>query len=164
MKIWVDMTNSPHVLFFKPIMDELGKEHDIIVSARDYQQTLPLLDRYRIDYVLLGKHYGKCWIRKFFGSIREVFLRLAFILRVKPDLVITHHSFYATLAAFFTNNKSLYIFDGDASHIQMAGIIFASKSLCPEAIKKNRISKPESRPRNQLGLFATTTIGIKTKS
>ena len=47
-KVWIDLTNSPHVLFFRPILrrlDEAGVE--TVVTARDFAQTLGLLERYR---------------------------------------------------------------------------------------------------------------------
>lgn len=139
MKIWIDLTNSPHVLFFKPLIKELQKKHKIIITARDYQQTIPLLKKYKLKFTQLGKHHGKGWTRKFIGTLLEIIQRLEFIAKTKPDLSITHQSFYATIAAFLTGRKSLYIFDGDGSYIQMSGIIYATKSLCPEAIKKKRI-------------------------
>ena len=43
-KVWIDLTNSPHVLFFRPVirrLDEAGVE--TVVTARDFAQTLGLL-------------------------------------------------------------------------------------------------------------------------
>ena len=45
MKVWIDMTNSPHVPFFRPLIGLLEERgHDVRVSARDFAQTLELLD------------------------------------------------------------------------------------------------------------------------
>lgn len=141
MKIWIDMTNSPHVLFFEPIIKELKKKHKIIVTARDYQQTVPLLKQKKIPFIQLGKHHGKNMISKMFGYIHEVLIRIKFILKIKPDLTINHHGMYATMAAFLTGNKVVYIFDGDGSTIQMSDILFANKSLCPEALPNKIFNK-----------------------
>ena len=44
MKVWVDMTNSPHVPFFRPLIALLEERgHEVRVSARDFAQTLELL-------------------------------------------------------------------------------------------------------------------------
>ena len=43
MKIWVDLSNSPHALLFRPIvarLEELG--HEVVVTARDNAQTVEL--------------------------------------------------------------------------------------------------------------------------
>lgn len=58
-KVWIDLTNSPHVLFFRPIvrrLDEAGVP--VVVTARDYAQTLGLLELYEIPHVVVGRHGG----------------------------------------------------------------------------------------------------------
>lgn len=145
MKIWIDMTNSPHVMFFEPIIESLSKEHEVMSTARDYQQTLSLLKEKGISYTLIGKHHGKSLLVKFKGMFSEIALRIKFINQNKPDLTITHQSYYATLAARLTGRKSLYIFDGDGALLQMLGIFFGSKVLAPEKlpskIKGVKVSK-----------------------
>ncbi|MDO8987553.1 MAG: hypothetical protein Q7V14_04950, partial [Coriobacteriia bacterium] len=37
------MTNSPHVLVLRPIIDELRRRGwDVIITAREFAQTIPL--------------------------------------------------------------------------------------------------------------------------
>jgi predicted glycosyltransferase len=134
MKIWIDMTNSPHVMFFEPIIHSLTKKHEVISTARDYQQTLALLKEKEIPYTLLGKHHGKNLVAKIKGVFSEIAVRIKFIRQNKPDLTITHQSYYATLAARLTGRKSLYIFDGDGAILQMLGIFFGSRVLAPEKL------------------------------
>ena len=58
-RVWIDLTNSPHVLFFRPILrrlDEAGTES--VVTARDYAQTLGLLELYGIPHTVVGRHGG----------------------------------------------------------------------------------------------------------
>ncbi len=67
-RIWIDLTNSPHVLIFKPLMklfDE--REYQVKVTAREFAQTVPLLDLFGIDYTLIGRHRGKSLLRKALG-------------------------------------------------------------------------------------------------
>jgi predicted glycosyltransferase len=134
MKIWIDMTNSPHVMFFEPLIQSLAEKHQVISTARDYQQTLALLEEKRIPYTLLGKHHGKSITAKIKGLLTEIAIRIRFIKENKPDLTITHQSYYATIAARLTGRKSLYIFDGDGAVLQMMGLFFASRSLAPEKL------------------------------
>lgn len=43
LRIWVDLENSPHVLFFEPVIDALRRRgHDVVVTARRFCNTLPL--------------------------------------------------------------------------------------------------------------------------
>jgi len=137
MKIWIDITNSPHVLFFEPIIKHLKeKGHEILVTARDYQQTIPLLIDKKIPFISLGKHHGKKRFSKILGGILEIQRRIKFIEEYKPDLILSHQAFYATIAARIKRKKSLYIFDGDGAFLQVLGIYFASKTMCPEQLPK----------------------------
>ena len=59
MRVWVDCTNSPHVLIFRPLirrMEERG--HEVVVTSRDFAQTIGLLDRYGIPHTPMGAHGG----------------------------------------------------------------------------------------------------------
>ena len=79
MNIWFDITNTPHVHFFAPIIGHLKQEHEIIVTARDFSETLPLLKFYGIDYILTGSHKGKSRFKKITGlavRIRDLLNRV----------------------------------------------------------------------------------------
>ena len=57
MRVWVDITNSPHVPFFRPLLallEERGHERD--GDAREYAQTLELLDQAGIAHEVSGRH------------------------------------------------------------------------------------------------------------
>ena len=68
-KIWVDLDNSPHVPFFRPIIDELRKRnYDVLVTARDAYQVRELLEFYGVSAKLIGRHYGKHKVLKGMGT------------------------------------------------------------------------------------------------
>ena len=51
MKVWVDCTRAAHPLVLRPIIERLEAQgHDVFVTARDYGQTLGVLDRLGIPY------------------------------------------------------------------------------------------------------------------
>ena len=50
MRVWVDLTNSPHVLVFRPLIRLLRERgHEVEVTAREYAQTLQLLELHGIE-------------------------------------------------------------------------------------------------------------------
>ena len=52
MRIWIDLTNSPHVLVMRPIIATLRDQgHEVEVTARDFAQTLELCERFGIEAV-----------------------------------------------------------------------------------------------------------------
>src|SRR5436305_8840458 len=99
MKIWIDMTAPAHVLVFRPVIDRLrAAGHDVVVTARDYAQTLDLLELHRIDHIAFGRHGGAGRARKLVSLLR----RTAFMRRFGGrgfDLGIGHGSNDLALAA-----------------------------------------------------------------
>jgi uncharacterized protein len=60
MRVWIDLTNSPHVLVMRPVIDVLREDgHEVSVTARDFAQTLELLDRFAIPHTAIGRHRGE---------------------------------------------------------------------------------------------------------
>jgi len=60
VRVWIDLTNSPHVLVMRPVIEALREEgHEVEVTARDFAQTLGLLERFRIGHTAIGRHRGE---------------------------------------------------------------------------------------------------------
>ena len=60
MRVWVDLTNSPHVLVMRPVIERLRADgHEVQVTARDFAQTLELCERFGIDHTAIGHHRGE---------------------------------------------------------------------------------------------------------
>lgn len=92
-KIWIDLDNSPHVLFFQPILRELKKlNYEIILTARDCFQVCELANMAGLKYRNIGRHYGKRRIAKLVGLGIRVLQLAPFILREKPAITISHGS------------------------------------------------------------------------
>jgi uncharacterized protein len=70
MRVWIDLTNSPHVLVMRPVIELLRSDgHEVHVTARDFAQTLQLLDRFAIDHTALGRHRGERLADKAVGLV-----------------------------------------------------------------------------------------------
>ena len=60
MRVWIDLTNSPHVLVMRPVIERLRADgHDVEVTARDFAQTLQLCERLGIAHTAIGHHRGE---------------------------------------------------------------------------------------------------------
>jgi uncharacterized protein len=59
VRIWVDLTNSPHVLVMRPLIEAMRADgHEVEVTARDFAQTLQLLERFGMEHTAIGRHRG----------------------------------------------------------------------------------------------------------
>ena len=110
--IWIDLDNSPHVPFFRPIIDELHRlGFKVVVTARDAFSVEDLVHLHRIEATTIGRHYGKHKAMKLIGlGLRAVQL-LAYVARHRPSLALSHGSRAQTLAARLTAVPSMVIAD-----------------------------------------------------
>jgi len=70
MKIWIDLDNTPHVPFFKPIIRELERcGHTVAVTARDAFQVCEMAERLGVPCTKVGRHYGKNRFLKVWGWV-----------------------------------------------------------------------------------------------
>jgi predicted glycosyltransferase len=59
MRVWVDCTAAAHPLVLRPIIERLrARGHEVDVTARDYGQTLGILERLGIEHEVFGRHGG----------------------------------------------------------------------------------------------------------
>jgi hypothetical protein len=90
-KIWIDLDNTPHVVFFEPILDELrARKYPVFVTARDAFQVCELADQRKVAYTRVGRHYGKNSILKVGGLVVRALQLAPFALREKPALSLSH--------------------------------------------------------------------------
>lgn len=139
-RIWIDMTNSPHVLFFEPLIRALKKEEaEFLITARPYQQTIELLEEKKFDYTTVGKHYGKNKLRKVFGLFFRSFLLWKEIVKQKSQISfsISHGSPYCSIASNFAGIYNLWTLDGDKTKdVIKPSVRFANKVVIPQIVPK----------------------------
>jgi predicted glycosyltransferase len=93
MKLWVDMDNAPHVHVLRPIIVELERRgHRVEITARDYGQTLPLLEFYGLKARCIGRHGGKNRARKYVSFIARTLSLVYFALGKRYDVAFSHGS------------------------------------------------------------------------
>jgi len=98
--VWIDLANSPHVLFFEPVIAELQRRGvDVRVTARDFAQTAALSRRLPVQVEILGSHGGAGLA----GKARTLATRVAQLRRwthgARPCVAVSHNSYAQALAA-----------------------------------------------------------------
>lgn len=134
-KIWIDLDNSPHVLFFRPVIRELQmRGHDIVLTARECFQVCGLADRFNMSYRRIGRHYGRNTLLKVSGLLIRSLELLPFALEERPGIALSHGSRSQILSSKALNIPSVLIYDYE--HSRGFGAINPTWSICPEIIKK----------------------------
>jgi uncharacterized protein len=125
------------VLFFRPILrrlDEAGTES--VVTARDYAQTLGLLELYRIPHTVVGRHGGARIAGKATGFARRS-LALARYGRATGGLrqAVSHGSNDLAVAARLLRLHSTVLHDYEgATTMHRINFRLADKVMVPEVI------------------------------
>lgn len=142
MRIWVDLTNSPHVLVLRPLIDVMRADgHEVEVTARDFAQTLELCDRLGVEHTSVGHHRGEKLADKALGLASRS-LALARWARKRPpfDLALGHGSNDVTVAAKLLRVRSATAFDYEWAKVQHnVNCRLARAVVVPEAIPPERL-------------------------
>jgi hypothetical protein len=150
MRIWVDLTNSPHVLVMRPIIERLADEgHDVRVTARDFAQTLELCDRLGVAHTAIGHHRGGDLVAKALGlaSRSAALLRWARAQRGagsgRPfDIALGHGSNDISVAAAILRIPSSTMFDYEWATVQHnINCRLARAVVVPDAIPPERLRR-----------------------
>src|SRR5437016_2765557 len=148
LKVWVDMTASAHVLVFRPLIQLLRERGDEVeTTAREYAQTLQLLELHGLEAMVVGRHGG----RSRFGKARSLASRLrALKTWARPrdfDLALAHGSHELTLTARRLGIPSATTHDYEFATLQhQLGMRAATKVVVPEAIPAERLERLGVRP------------------
>jgi uncharacterized protein len=144
MKVWIDMTNSPHVPFFRPLIRLLEEDgHEVEVTAREYAQTLELLRLHGIAHRIVGPRHGGAGV---LGKARALAGRLPALRRFgrqgRFDVALAHGSHELTLTARSLGIPSATAHDYEYATLQhQLGLRAATRVVFPDAIPPERLAK-----------------------
>jgi predicted glycosyltransferase len=117
-KIWIDLDNTPHVPFFKPIIKGLEQRgYSIQLTGRDAFQVCELAERSGMKIIKVGKHYGKNRIAKIFGLVYRALQLAPYILPNKPMLGISHGARSQLLLCNLLNIPTVLLADYEYARI-----------------------------------------------
>ena len=141
-RVWIDLTNSPHVLFFRPIIRRLSDAGvPVTVTARDFAQTLGLLDLYRIPHTVIGRHGGSAVAGKVLGLARRSSSLIRFGLGKGFTIAVSHGSNDLAVAAKVLRIHSTVIHDFEgATGMHRINFRLADKAMVPEVIPFERLA------------------------
>jgi predicted glycosyltransferase len=148
VKVWVDITNSPHVLFFAPIIRRLEDQgHTVTVTARRYAQTEQLLRRYGILAVITGQHAGKSVPAKAAGLASRTTHLVVQARGAGYDVAVGHNSNDLALAAWVLGIPQLTMFDYEYAAVSHhLNVRLVDEIVIPEAIPLERLTQYGARP------------------
>ncbi len=149
MRVWIDVTNSPHVLFFRPLLRLLEADgHEVVVTAREFAQTLDLLRLHGIAHDVVGPAHGGAGR---LGKARAMARRLPALRRFAKarrfDVALAHGSHEVMLAARSLGIPSATAHDYEFATLQHhLGLRAATRVVFPDAVPADRLARYGARP------------------
>ena len=157
MRVWVDLTNSPHVLVMRPLIEAMRADgHEVEVTARDFAQTLELCERFGIEHTPIGRHRGERLIPKFAGLVARSAALARWARRRGFELAMGHGSNDVSVAASVLRIPAATAFDYEFAAAQhhlncrLCRVVVVPEAIPPERLR--RYGATPSKLRRYAGL------------
>ncbi len=142
MRIWFDLSNSPHINMFYDLIKELEAEgHEIEITARPLANTIALLNQKCLKFTIIGQHYGKNIFKKIFGYPIRVIQLVKYLKTKNIHFAVSQSSFHSPIVAKILGVPSLYTNDNEHALGNLPSFLFATKVLLPEKLELNWINR-----------------------
>lgn len=148
MRVLVDLTNSPHVPFFAPLVALLeARGHEVHVVARRFAQTVELAERTGLRATTLGQHGGSSRGRKGLQAGRRVGALLAHARTISRergmlDVAMSHGSTDLPIVARALGVPHVTAFDYEwAATMHHLNCRLSWRVVVPDAIPLERLDR-----------------------
>jgi uncharacterized protein len=142
MRVWIDLTNSPHVLVMRPVIRVLERHGaQVHVTARDFAQTVGLCERFGIAHEVIGHHRGGRLAAKGVGLVSRSFALARWARGRGIDVALGHGSNDVTVAAKLLGIPSATAFDYEWARVQhTVNCRLAQAVVVPDVIPPERLA------------------------
>jgi uncharacterized protein len=147
VRVWVDLTNSPHVLVMRPLIEAMRADgHEVEVTARDFAQTLELCERFGIEHTAVGRHRGGRVASKAVGLASRSAALVRWARGRRFDVAMGHGSNDVTVAAWLLRVPSATAFDYEWAQAQhQVNCRLARSVVVPDVIPPERLERYGAR-------------------
>jgi predicted glycosyltransferase len=148
MHVWVDLTNSAHVVVLRPLVELLERDgHDVTLTARPLSHTTELLDDWGHPYTSIGHHGGARRLAKTLAASSRVAQALTFARGKRFDAGLAHASTDLPPVARLLRIPNTTMFDYEWASLQHhLNCRLATRVLVPDAIPAERLARYGAKP------------------
>jgi len=145
--VWIDLANSPHVHFFRPVLRELeSRGVPTVVTARDFAQTTRLCEHFGLEVQVLGSHGGASVRGKGLNLADRVRLLVAFARAARPAVAVSHNSYAQAVAGRLSGVPVVTAMDYEFQPANHVAFRCASLVAVPEAFPLDQLCRQGARP------------------
>lgn len=142
MKIWIDLANSPQVLFFRPLIEEFKRRgHDLFITSRPFAQTTELADQFGLQHTPVGRHGGKKLAAIALRVLERSWSLARIARREKPDIAVSHNSYAQAVAARAMRIPFVTLMDYEHQPANHLCFRLARRVMVPVCFPKDAVQK-----------------------
>ena len=148
MRVWVDFTNTAHVVVLRPLVELLeARGHRVELTARPLSHTTELLDEWGRPYTAIGRYGGAGKAGKAAAAAQRLPRLLAWARRSRFDCALAHGSTDLTAACRLLRIPNTTMLDYEWATLQHHwNCRLATRVLVPDAITPARLARYGARP------------------
>lgn len=142
-RIWVDLTNTAHVVVLRPLVELLERGgHEVVLTARPLSHTIELLDDWGHPYAPFGEHGGARRVDKARAALARARRMVGFGRARGPfDAALAHGSTDLPIACRALGIPNTTMFDYEFALAQHhLNSRLADRVLVPDAIPTERLA------------------------
>ena len=142
MRLWIDLANSPHVPFFRALIDRFtAAGHEVSLTAREFAETVPLARSVGMDPHIIGRHGGRKVSGKT-GNLAGRAWELARWARNRRfDLAISHNSYSQILAGRLARIRTITLMDYEHQPANHLAFRLASRIIVPASFPSDALRR-----------------------
>lgn len=146
MKILIDISHPAHVYQFKNAIQILKtKGHEILITSRNKEITLDLLDKFGMDYIEVG-NYEYAPLRKGFEMLKIDYILYNLAKKFNPDILIGGvGNVYIAHVSTLIKKPSILFNDTENGTLQNLLSFPFAKAICVPSCYTKSIGKKEVR-------------------
>jgi predicted glycosyltransferase len=134
MHIWIDLGNSPHAPFFRPLAKAFEQRgHRIDTTARAFAQTVELARAAGFNPAVIGSHGGRNISSKVLKLLQRAWGLAKWARPRKFDLAVSHNSHEQILAAWLLSIPTVTLMDYEHHPANHLSFRLASRVIVPTA-------------------------------
>ena len=142
MRLWIDLANSPHVPFFRALIDRFtAAGHEVETTARDFAETIPLARSVGMDAHVIGKHGGRKVSDKTGNLMSRAWELARWARKRRFDLAISHNSYSQILASRLARIKTITLMDYEHQPANHLAFRLASRIIVPASFPAEELRR-----------------------
>jgi len=148
MKLWIDLSNSPHAQFFAPVVRELASRGvEVRVTARTFTQTVPLAKALGLDVLTVGKGERVSKLFKPYHISKRAMLLRSWARSESVTAAVSHGSYAQVIAAWTMRLPAITFMDYEYQPANHVSFRLARWVFVPEVFPEERLRHYGASPK-----------------